>query len=52
MFTLINKTDKETYIVRRFGHNFEIDENEFKGLVAKGQVQFKANKVITAKDVA
>lgn len=52
MFTLIKKTDKQTYIVRRFGHNFEIDENEFKGLVTKGQVQFKANKVITAKDAA
>lgn len=52
MFTLIKKTDKQTYIVRRFGHNFEIDENEFKGLVAKGQVQHKANKVITAKEIA
>ena len=52
MFTLIKKTDKQTYIVRRFGHNFEIDENEFKGLVTKGQVQYKANKVITAKEIA
>lgn len=52
MFTLIKKTDKQTYIVRRFGHNFEISADEFKDLVAKGQVQFKANKVITAKDVA
>ena len=52
MFTLIKKTDKQTYIVRRFGHNFEIDEVEFKGLVTKGQVQFKANKVITVKEIA
>lgn len=52
MFTLINKTEKETYIVRRFGHNFEIDAAEFKGLVAKGRVQFKANKLVTLKDVA
>lgn len=52
MFTLIKKTDKQTYIVHRFGHNFEIDENEFKGLVAKGQVQYKANKVITVKEIA
>ena len=52
MYILVN-TDKssDTYTLRKFGHNYTVTADEFKQLVAKGQVAYKVNKPLTEKDL-
>lgn len=52
MYILIN-ADKSTnaYTLRKFGHNYTVTAEEFKDLVAKGQVAYKVNKPLTEKDL-
>lgn len=39
------------YALRKFGHNYTVTADEFKDLVAKGQVAYKVNKPLTEKDL-
>lgn len=52
MYLLIN-ADKSAnaYTLRKFGHNFTVEAEEFKDLVLKGQVARKVNKLLTEKDL-
>ena len=52
MYILVN-ADKSAnaYTLRKFGHNHTVTAEEFKDLVAKGQVARKANKIFTEKDL-
>ena len=52
MYILIH-ADKSAnaYTLRKFGHNYTVTAEEFKDLVAKGQVVRKANKIFTEKDL-
>lgn len=52
MYILIH-ADKSAnaYTLRKFGHNYTVTAEEFKDLVAKGQVARKANKIFTEKDL-
>lgn len=40
-----------SYTLRKFGHNYTVTAEEFKNLVAKGQVAYKVNKPLTEKDL-
>lgn len=52
MYILVN-ADKSAniYTLRKFGHNYTVTAEEFKDLVAKGQVAYKVNKPLTEKDL-
>lgn len=52
MYILVN-ADKtaNAYTLRKFGHNYIVTADEFKQLVAKGQVAYKVNKSLTEKDL-
>lgn len=52
MYILVN-ADKSanSYTLRKFGHNYTVTAEEFKNLVAKGQVAYKVNKHLTEKDL-
>ena len=52
MYILVN-ADKtaNAYTLRKFGYNYTVTADEFKKLVAKGQVVYKVNKPLTEKDL-
>lgn len=52
MYILIH-ADKSAnaYTLRKFGHNYTVTADEFKDLVAKGQVAYKVNELLTEKDL-
>ncbi len=52
MYILVNADKSENaYILRKFGYNYTVTADEFKQLVAKGQVAYKVNKSLTEKDL-
>lgn len=52
MYILVNADKSEnSYILRKFGYNYTVTADEFKQLVAKVQVAYKVNKLLTEKDL-